>query len=121
MRQLLFVYGTLKRGLQNQHFLDEQKFVAEVKTLPHYRIYHFGWHPGMIEVSAQGLAVRGEIYEVDEQALSKMDEYEEVPTFFIRKPVLILGFENVDAYYFNREIPAGTPFSDHWPFEIPKS
>lgn len=115
-KSLLFVYGTLKRGLQNQHFMAGQRFVREAQTLPRYRLYHFGWHPGMVEVE-DGVAVQGEIYEMDAEALTKLDEYEGHPEQFLRRPVLLQHFfEQVDAYFFNQAIPAGTAWADRWPF-----
>lgn len=83
---LLFVYGTLKRGGDNHEWLAGQRFVAEAHTLPFYRLFDLGGYPGMIR-DDHGLAIAGEVWEVDEASLTRLDvledvdggEYERVP------------------------------------------
>ena len=49
---LLFVNGTLMRGLALNRNLDGADFVEEARTAPVYRIYSIGdVHPGMFEVA----------------------------------------------------------------------
>ena len=120
MTTLLFVYGTLKRGLSNHHFLAGQRFVGEAKTQPIYRIHHLGWHPGMVEMGEGGLEVEGEIFEVDEASLSRMDAFEEVPEHFVRRTVRLQGeLEGVDAYFYNRTLQGNEAVSNRWPFDLP--
>lgn len=74
----VFVYGTLKRGLSNHHYLLGQRFVDEARTQPVYRLYDLGGYPGMVEVSRDGLSVEGEIWEIDETSLRRLDELEDI-------------------------------------------
>jgi len=78
MSLLVFVYGTLKRGLHNAHYLAGQKFVAEARTQPVYRMVDCGGYPGMYPVAENGLNIAGEIWEVSEACLAKLDLLEDV-------------------------------------------
>src|SRR2546425_3768782 len=61
--ELLFVNGTLMRGLALHANLDGAEFVEEAQTAPSYRIHSIGdIHPGMYHVADGGISVPGEIY-----------------------------------------------------------
>lgn len=75
----IFVYGTLKRGLCNHRYLAGQRFLGAAVTQPHYRMYDLGGYPGMIETAPdQGIAVAGEVWEVEDAALTRLDWLEDV-------------------------------------------
>jgi gamma-glutamylcyclotransferase (GGCT)/AIG2-like uncharacterized protein YtfP len=76
--QRIFVYGTLKRGLSNSHFMAGQTFVGEAQTQPVYRLVDLGEYPGMIPVESEGLSIKGEIWEVDELCKAALDVLEGV-------------------------------------------
>jgi len=78
MTQRLFIYGTLKRGLSNSHYMEGQRFVAEAKTKPVYRMVDCGGYPGMFSVKDGGVSIKGEIWEVDEPGREKLDILEDV-------------------------------------------
>ncbi len=116
---ILFVYGTLKRGQRNHHLIQSQKFLDEATTMPLYRLYALGWFPGMVLDVDNGLEVKGELWEVDDATLEKMDEYEGVPDLFVRQDVAIRDcFETVQAFLYNRALPADAVSGNEWPFEI---
>lgn len=78
--QRIFVYGTLKRGLSNAHYLNGQTFVGTARTLPQYRMVNAGGYPGLYEVPEEegGLRVRGEVWEVDAACRKELDLLEDV-------------------------------------------
>jgi gamma-glutamylcyclotransferase (GGCT)/AIG2-like uncharacterized protein YtfP len=116
-KTILFLYGTLKRGQQNNHFLAAQQFLREATTMPLYRLYAIGWHPGMVLDADHGEEVKGELWAVDDEALAKMDEYEGHPTWFIRRDVAVRDcFEEVQTYMFNQRVPPGAVSGTEWPF-----
>lgn len=118
-KTILFVYGTLKRGHKNNHFLKDQEFLGEATTMPLYRLYALDWHPGMVLDPENGLEVKGELYAVDEWALAEMDEYEGVPSWFIRQDIAVRDhFETVQAYMFNQSVPLGAVSGAEWPFLV---
>ncbi|XP_059620036.1 putative gamma-glutamylcyclotransferase CG2811 [Phlebotomus argentipes] len=87
-----FVYGTLKRGEPNHQLLTRpengvSKFVGRAETtvkLPlvigtRYNI------PFLLNQRGTGHFVRGEIYEVDDGMMEKLDELEGYPEFYDRE------------------------------------
>ena len=72
---LLFVYGTLKRGCSNHAQLAGQRFVGEARTVPAYRLFDAGGYPGLVS-SMPGDHVTGEVWEVDADALQRLDVFE---------------------------------------------
>lgn len=75
---LLFVYGSLKRGYSLHSELQEQQFVAEAVTPPDYRLFDIGQYPGMVKVVSEGRSVKGELYQVTPRCLLRLDEVEGV-------------------------------------------
>lgn len=114
-KTILFVYGTLKRGERNYFRLADQEFVGEVTTAAKYRVIDLGPHPGLIRDAANGLAIHGELFAVDDRCLAALDEFEEVPGPFVREQIEIAGYEVVWAYYLNKPVPEGAKSGDRWP------
>ncbi len=79
--ELLFVYGTLKRGLTNHHQLGGAPFLGEAE-LAGVRLHDLGPFP--MAIAADGLA-RGELYRVDEVTLARLDRFEGVPRLYRRE------------------------------------
>ena len=77
MSTLVFVYGTLKRGGENHEWIEDQRFVAEARTRPVYRMYDLGGYPGMVRAT-DGLAIQGEIWQVDDPGLARLDVLEDI-------------------------------------------
>ncbi len=118
-KTILFLYGTLKRGQKNHHFLAGQEFLGVATTMPLYRLFGLGWHPGMVFDDNQGVEIRGELWAVDDAALATMDEFEGVPHTFVREDVVVRDcFETVQAYLFNGPVPPGAPTGSEWPFAV---
>lgn len=67
---LVFVYGTLKRGLSNHGWLLGQNFRGAARTLPKYRMFDLGGYPGMVAAGVGGgVMIEGEVWEVDDHGL----------------------------------------------------
>ena len=70
---LLFVNGTLMKGLALHANLDGGEFLEEVRTAARYRLHSIGdRHPGMFEVEKDGVAIVGELYRLSDQVLSRV-------------------------------------------------
>jgi gamma-glutamylcyclotransferase (GGCT)/AIG2-like uncharacterized protein YtfP len=78
MSERIFVYGTLKRGLSNHRCLAGQRFLGEARTTPEYRLVNCGGYPGMFAVEGEGVSVRGEVWEVDDECRARLDVLEDV-------------------------------------------
>ncbi len=73
----VFVYGTLKRGLRNHHFLETAKFIGEAHTLKPYCMLD-GKFPVLRDAGHDRAPVSGEIYEIDDPILETLDKLEDV-------------------------------------------
>ena len=111
----LFVYGTLKRGCCNNGLLAGQQFLGEARTPPRYRLYDCGPYPGMVQDRQRGVAVCGEIWQVDEDVFTRLDEFEDV-RLFARREIEIEGVPKpVFAYLYEGDVSALIDGGDSWP------
>lgn len=78
---LIFVYGSLMRGMRAHHLLKEMRFIDCVKTTPKYQLLVYETYPGLV---AGHLSIEGELFAVSEGCLAALDEYEGVPDEYIR-------------------------------------
>jgi gamma-glutamylcyclotransferase (GGCT)/AIG2-like uncharacterized protein YtfP len=86
----VFLYGTLKRGGVSHHFLAGQRWVAEARTEPAFRLYQLEGYPGMVAAPA-GLSIEGEVWEVDDPCLDRLDAWEGTDIgLYARKPIRLL-------------------------------
>jgi len=75
----VFVYGTLKSGFPNFQVNHGNRIPGTFSTLNSYPLYLVGsrYVPWLVLDEGQGYPVRGELYQVDDQTLSDMDELEQ--------------------------------------------
>jgi gamma-glutamylcyclotransferase (GGCT)/AIG2-like uncharacterized protein YtfP len=103
---LIFVYGTLLRGEENHPQMSDAAFVRAARTEARYELVDLGGYPALLEDGHT--AVSGEIYEVDDALLEALDQFEEVPWLYQRKPVQLVD-GCVEAYVMPREQAVGAP------------
>lgn len=112
----LFAYGTLKRGCRMNHLLDGQEFLGPGNTQPRYRLYNCGAFPCLVWVATGGVAVQGEVWAVEEDALRRIDEWEDAPNLFVRQSIEL---ENVDrtaeAYFYRGDVFTLKDCGPVWP------
>lgn len=77
------VYGTLRKGCTNHRYLVDAKYIGTGK-LPGWNLYSNGSYP-YAKKSIGSITV--EIYEIDEEALSGIDDLEGFPGHYERKRV----------------------------------
>ena len=74
----VFVYGTLRTGGIYHDFLSGATLLEKKYLLKGHRLYDYRhWYPFMIKGQAEDRVV-GELYQVDEGTLQKLNELEEV-------------------------------------------
>ncbi len=83
MSDLVFVYGTLRRGEANHHLLMGAEYCGVHLTRPRYRMLHLGTYPGV--VAGGSTAIEGEVYRVDTKELVHIDRLEVYPRLYTRK------------------------------------
>jgi gamma-glutamylcyclotransferase (GGCT)/AIG2-like uncharacterized protein YtfP len=73
----LFVYGTLRRGCDNQfaRLLAEQGRFVGVARVPG-RLYDLGSYPGAVASDQPDEWIHGEVFSLDDALLTALDEYE---------------------------------------------
>ena len=101
MKFKIFTYGTLLRNCGNDHLLVGSKLLeANAITPPTLTMLNLGSFPGIVEDGTT--AVKGELYEVDEDTLARLDRLEGHPGFYERKPIAITTAEGevaAEAYF----------------------
>lgn len=73
--QLVFVYGTLRRGGSNHFRMAGADFVADGTITG--RMYRIDWYPGLV-LDPAGDEIRGDVYSVEPELLSALDAFEGV-------------------------------------------
>jgi gamma-glutamylcyclotransferase (GGCT)/AIG2-like uncharacterized protein YtfP len=82
---LLFVYGSLKFGLSNhRRLLGSPCLDQDARGLGYGLVRYVAGYPALVE--APGRAARGEVYSISDQVLTELDEFEECPEVYVRRP-----------------------------------
>lgn len=103
MSTLLFVNGTLMRGLKLHANLDGATFLGAFRTAPKYRIHSIAdIHPGMYEVAEGGISVPGELYDLPDAVWERVEAGE--PPHLYRGPVELEDGRIVPGILFPREV-----------------
>lgn len=71
--QLVFVYGTLRRGGSNHFRMAGADFITTGTITG--RMYRIDWYPGLV-LDEAGDEIRGEVYSVTPEQLSALDVFE---------------------------------------------
>jgi gamma-glutamylcyclotransferase (GGCT)/AIG2-like uncharacterized protein YtfP len=72
-RELVFVYGTLRRGGSNHFRMSGSGFVAAATVRG--RLYRIDWYPGLV-LDKAGDEISGEVYAVGPERMDQLDEFE---------------------------------------------
>ncbi|NJM37619.1 MAG: gamma-glutamylcyclotransferase [Akkermansiaceae bacterium] len=73
--QLVFVYGTLRRGGSNHFRMAGAEFISAATIMG--RMYRIDWYPGLV-LDEAGDEISGEIYSVEADLLVALDAFEGV-------------------------------------------
>jgi gamma-glutamylcyclotransferase (GGCT)/AIG2-like uncharacterized protein YtfP len=84
--ELIFVYGTLRRGFCNHHLLRRGEFVGTGETVPRLVMHVAGGVPFASDAEA-AYPLRGEVYAVDRVTLAELDRLEDHPNWYVRTPI----------------------------------
>ncbi len=71
--QLVFVYGTLRRGGTNHFRMEGADFISPGTVMG--RLYRIDWYPGLVLDDA-GDEIHGEVYSVGPELLAGLDVFE---------------------------------------------
>ena len=95
MVKTLFVYGTLMQGMRNHQYLEKAKFLGAAQTAAEYELLYNGSIPA---AKAGGEAIKGELYEVDDETLAGLDVLEEVSNKLYEKKEIEMGGHPATMY-----------------------
>ncbi len=118
----IFVYGTLKRGLCRARFLTGQSFWGETRTLPRYRLYDCGTYPGLKQATENGLPIVGELWQVDDECLARLDQEEGVTEGLYTRQMIDLAppeagslpTSPIEAYFYVPSVAGLPDCGDCW-------
>lgn len=113
--ELVFVYGSLKRGYRNEEFLYEAKSLGKAKTINKYPlvINKNKFYPYLLKEEGKGYEIIGELYRVKTNDLIKLDQFEgsefKREKIKIQKKLLRRSKKNeeiieANVYYYNKKI-----------------
>jgi gamma-glutamylaminecyclotransferase len=81
MKHRIFVYGTLKGGFPNHdRYMQSAEKLGNYRTAENYPLVLIGkrYVPCMINAPGEGEQIEGELYEVDEDCLKRLDALERI-------------------------------------------
>ena len=90
LSNLVFVYGTLKRGGHNYHLLkDKSDYLGDTETMSKHRMVSLGGFPGVLYRAEGGVNIKGEVYQVNNEEVRKsIDRLEGYPHFYDKAQVV---------------------------------
>ena len=104
----VFVYGSLKRNFFNHNrYLKGSKFLGEYVTPPKYTMVDMGYYPGVIREGHT--PIKGEVYEVGEDIIERLDELEGHPNFYEREEIKAGKYGVVWMYFLNPNMKGSCP------------
>jgi gamma-glutamylcyclotransferase (GGCT)/AIG2-like uncharacterized protein YtfP len=115
---LIFVYGTLKHGGHNHHFMVGQTFVGNAHTVPGHALFDLGGYPGIVAEPEDTHGVSGEVWSVDDACLAGLDVLEGTAEgLYRRSPVPLkppFANQRVEAYYYLKSTRDMTRVGEVW-------
>jgi gamma-glutamylcyclotransferase (GGCT)/AIG2-like uncharacterized protein YtfP len=95
--ELLFVYGSLKKGFDNHNLPDNfTKRLGKARTVKKFSMYEdsFGNYPYIVDEPYS--KIKGELYQIMRADLmQKLDEFEGVPDYYERKKIEVKSHHGV--------------------------
>jgi gamma-glutamylcyclotransferase (GGCT)/AIG2-like uncharacterized protein YtfP len=115
---LIFVYGTLKRGFINHYLMAGQEFAGTAKTSPGYALYDLEGYPGLVADAGAPEGVDGEVWCVDDECLAGLDVLEGTAEGLYSRhtvPVLTPFAESrIEAYIYQRSVEGRKRLGSAW-------
>jgi len=81
-RQLVFVYGTLRRGEENHQLLAGGRLLGIMVTDNIFTMIDLGDYPAVLQHGVS--AIVGEVYDISTDILTSIDILEECPDYYQR-------------------------------------
>lgn len=119
-REVLFVYGSLKKGFDNHNLLRKHcKRIGKALTIGKFGMFEdsFGNYPYL--TTSPQMRIHGELYELQrKELLEKLDRFEGYPDYYERKKILVKTHKGtVRAFVYiqpNAAVPMGQKALREW-------
>lgn len=86
----VFCYGTLKRGIHNHHLLETAQYLGNAYTVDTFRMFHVGFPIIFFDNHPDAKPVYGEVYDVDDETLKRLDNLESEGSMYLRKEINVV-------------------------------
>jgi gamma-glutamylcyclotransferase (GGCT)/AIG2-like uncharacterized protein YtfP len=98
-KHLVFVYGTLRRGgvRAMPDLFPGSKFIGDASVRG--SLYDMGEYPGLL-LDESDTPVVGEVYEVDDETLSKLDDIEASAYYLRRRVEVSVGGQSMTCWVY---------------------
>jgi gamma-glutamylaminecyclotransferase len=98
MLHRIFVYGTLKKEFPNyERYMTSARFMGNYRTVEKYPLILFSgrYVPGMLDRPGEGHHIEGELFEVDDENLARIDLLEGThePDGYRRKSIAVKAID----------------------------
>lgn len=95
--ELLFVYGSLKKGFDNHNLLSKYaKRLGKAHTVKKFAMFEdsFGNYPYIIDTPVS--RINGELYQITRaELMQRIDEFEGAPDYYIRKKIEVKSHHGI--------------------------
>lgn len=81
----VFVYGTLRRGESNYHWMKGTRWLGRHVTEPGFTMLHLGGYPGVVPGGRS--AITGEVFALKKRDLLRLDRLEDFPRLYRREEI----------------------------------
>ena len=97
----VFVYGSLLSGERNHRVLEGARLIGDARTAPRFSMHDLGSYPAMVADGTH--AIIGELYEVDELTLTRLDTLEGHPSYYQRHTITLADSKAAETYLLPRD------------------
>jgi gamma-glutamylcyclotransferase (GGCT)/AIG2-like uncharacterized protein YtfP len=111
----LFVYGTLKRGKSAHYLLQTATFVGAARARG-FVMLDAGTYPVIVPARAgdDDPVVDGELYDVPEDAMDEIDQWEDHPNLLVRTAIKLEDGSTAESYLAQPHHAIGLPRIRKW-------
>ncbi len=113
-QQLVFVYGSLKRGMVNHHQLAGSHFLGTAQ-LGGLHLFDLGPFPMAVATDDPAAVLQGEVYGIDAAQLAGLDRFEGVPRLYQRERHQLSDGRHVWVYVGRSQQVRHVPRITSWP------
>ena len=118
--ELLFVYGSLKKGFDNHDLLSKYaKRLGKAHTVKKFAMFEdsFGNYPYLVD--APFTKIKGELYQIRRSELmQRIDEFEGAPDYYVRKKIEVKSHHGVKRAFVyvkpDRTLPTDQESLQEW-------